>query len=294
MKSSIKKPRNQAGQLQGHWGDIVPPARDILHAMDALQFATRLARQAGTLLLEDFYRRDLQSGLKEDHSIVTDADLASDRLITNAIQAECPGEALLSEELQPAYSPPSPQNDAAVWIVDPLDGTSNFSLGFPLWGVLIARLVGGWPDTAVLYYPAVNELYSAQRGQGATMNGLPISVLPPDSSRPHAFFTCCSRTFRQYNIKIPYKVRILGSASYSLCAVARGMALLSFEATPKVWDIAAGWLLVQEAGGLVETLDGSQPFPLRPGLPYAHLSFPTVSAATPELLARAHAQIIPK
>ena len=76
--------------------------------------------------------------------------------------------------------------------------------------------------------------------------------------------------------------------------VARGVSLLAFEATPKIWDIAAPWLLVQEAGGVIETLDGSQPFPLKPDIDYARQNYPTLAAATSDLAIRAHQQIIPK
>lgn len=255
-----------------------------------LDFAAGLARQAGELLLSYYRPSGTRASLKADRSLVTEADLAADRLISRAIRDRYPQEALLSEELQPALGGEA----ACAWVVDPLDGTSNFSLGLPIWGVALARLAEGIPESAAICFPALGEMYTARRGAGAALNGERIQVKPPDPDMPAAFFSCCTRTFRRYEIDIRYKVRILGSASYTWCAVARGLALVGFEATPKVWDIAAGWLVVVEAGGTVMAHDGSQPFPLEAGLDYRGRNYPTLAAATAELAARAREQIRPK
>ena len=255
-----------------------------------LDFAAELARQAGELLLAYFKPSGMHASLKADRSLVTEADLAADRMISQAIRERYPQEALLSEELQPALG--SQVNCA--WVVDPLDGTSNFSLGLPIWGVALARLVDGLPVSAAICFPALGEMYTARRGAGAALNGEPIRVKPPDPDMPAAFFSCCTRTFRRYEVDLRYKVRILGSASYTWCAVARGLALVGFEATPKLWDIAAGWLVVEEAGGTIMTHDSPQPFPLAAGLDYRGRNYPTLAAATPELAARAREKIRPR
>lgn len=259
----------------------------------SLTFAVQIARSTGRLLLEYFNSAHLHTNRKADHSLVTEADIAADRLIKDAIQERYPDDQILSEELHPRYTPgdSSIHEKKAVWIVDPLDGTTNFSLGLHYWGVLIARIVSGLPQIAVMNFPRLNELYTAERGQGAYLNEAHIQVMPPDPDRPWTFFSCCSRTHSLYNISIPYKTRILGSAGYSLCAVAHGTALISFEATAKIWDISAGWLLVHEAGGVIETLDRSQPFPLESGIDYSRHSYPTLAAATPKLVANARQQI---
>jgi myo-inositol-1(or 4)-monophosphatase len=244
--------------------------------------------------MEHFRSTNLQTDLKKDRSVVTEADLAADRLIARAIKERYPKDHLLSEELQPEYSSEAGTQNVRIWVVDPLDGTTNFSLGLHLWGVSLARLVDGWPETAVLYYPAIEELYSAQKGQGTYLNGQRIQVYSPKDARPLSFFACCSRTYRRYHVNLPYKTRILGSATYTLCAVARGAAILGFEATPKIWDLAAGWLVVYEAGGTTEALTENKPFPVQPGCSYAQQSFPTLAAATPELIQQARHQITPK
>ena len=231
-----------------------------------LDFAANLARETGQLLVTQYTQTDRLTRLKADRSVVTEADLKADRLISKRLQESYPDDMLLSEELQPCFEGGVGKK---LWIIDPLDGTTNFSLGLQIWGVLIARLVDGWPELGVLHFPLLGETYTAERGQGAYLNNERIRVKPPDEHTHASFFACCGRTHRRYEVRVPYKPRILGSAAYSLCAVGRGMAIAAFEATPKIWDIAAGWLLVREAGGLVETYDESEPFPLLSGEEYA-------------------------
>lgn len=256
-----------------------------------LQFALQLALKAGELLTDFYQAHDSHAKVKIDHSIVTEADKAADRLISQSIQESYPQDILLSEEINPVLSS---EASNPVWIIDPLDGTTNFFLGLPIWGVSIARLVGGMPEIAVLNFPLLGELYHAQFDQGAYLNNERIRVKPPHPDQPAAFFSCCSRTNRRYSITVPYKTRILGSAAYGLCSVARGSAVLGFEATPKIWDIAAAWLLVNEAGGVIEIYSGSSPFPLIPGTDYSRQNFPTLAAPNHELITRARSQITPK
>ena len=262
--------------------------------MNPFNLALDLAQQAGDYLSDAFSRNHLgtflRTRLKPDHSLVTDADVAADKLITSGIREHFPDEPILSEELSPDLLDEQ-RNGKVIWVIDPLDGTTNFSLGLPVWGVLIARLVNGWPEMAVLNFPRLGELYTAQRGKGATLNGERIQTRLPDSTRPLAFFTCCSRTHRRYKVHIPYKTRILGAAAYSFCSVATGIALVGFEAAPKIWDIAAGWLLVKEAGGVVEPFEGPSPFPVQTGIAYAGQEYPTLMAANEEVAKKAREQI---
>jgi myo-inositol-1(or 4)-monophosphatase len=260
--------------------------------MDApLDFAVRTAKQAGELLQGYFRQGSLHARLKSDHSVVTEADLAADRLIEQTIHEAYPHDVLLSEELQPGFQPNAGET---VWIIDPLDGTTNFSLGLQIWGVSIARVVEGYTDIAAIYFPMLGEMYTAQRGLGAYMNGERLALGTGAQPKPASFFSCCSRTFRHYQVSVPYKARILGSAAYSFCTLCRGAALVVFDATPKIWDIAGVWLVVEEAGGIIETYDGIRPFPLRPGVVYERQVFTTIAAATPELVSRARRQIRPK
>jgi myo-inositol-1(or 4)-monophosphatase len=255
-----------------------------------LTFATQLAFQTGQLLRDSFRTTGYNIQYKADHSVVTEADLAADELISRAIRKHYPDEGLLSEELQPETT----HLNKAVWVVDPLDGTTNFSLGLPIWGVSIARLVDGWPTMTAIYFPMLDELYTAQKGEGSSFNNTPLHLTLEMVNQTTTFFACCSRTHRHFHITIPYKTRILGSASYNFCILGRGIALTTFEARAKIWDIAGAWLVVKEAGGEIETWDGSTPFPLLPGIDYRKCSFPVLAAPTPGLLAQARIQIQPK
>jgi len=259
-----------------------------------LEFAVRLARQAGDLLLGYFKKSDLSSSYKSDRSIVTEADLAADQLITNTIKDHYPDNLVLSEELSPVYLDQNTFTDNSLWIIDPLDGTTNFSLGLPIWGIILTRLIDGLPETAVINFPVLGEVFSVQKNQGAFLNQDRLEIRPNDPKQSRSFFSCCSRAYGYYQVDIPYKIRILGSAGYSMCAVARGSAIVSFEARAKIWDIAAPWLLIKEAGGAIETLDYSQPFPLQSGCDYSNQSFPTLAAINSEILSRARRKIIPR
>jgi myo-inositol-1(or 4)-monophosphatase len=258
-----------------------------------LSFAIHLARRTGELLINSYRVENLSTHLKTNGSIVTEADMAADRLITSSIRNCYPEDCLISEEHQTAFTQDGPLSDRDVWIIDPLDGTTNYSLGIPIWGVIITRLTGGFPEIAVLHFPVLDELYSVQRGCGAFLNNVRLQVQPPESKPKLSFFSCCSRTYKNYLVNVPYKTRIMGSAGYSMCAVAKGIAIVAFEATPKIWDIAAGWLLICEAGGVIETLDSSQPFPLKSGLDYSQKNYPTLAAVDLEVLRRTRAQILP-
>jgi len=246
---------------------------------DTLKFATHLAIQTGNLLRKYFNLAGLNATQKFDHTVVTDADLAADRLVTQAIRRQYPSDEILSEEtyheITDLHSP--------CWVIDPLDGTTNFSLGLAIWGVSIARLVDGVPYVGVLYFPLIDELYTTKRGAGAFLNRNRITTRAPDPKQPMSFFACCSRTFRNYSVDLPYKPRILGSAAYTFCMVARGAALLGFDAAPKVWDLAAAWLLVEEAGGTITTFEGPPPFPVWATSDFHKVNFPTLAAATPEV-----------
>jgi myo-inositol-1(or 4)-monophosphatase len=246
---------------------------------DSLQFTTTLALNVGNLLQAYYDPAGLPARQKADRTVVTEADLAADKLITNVLRENYPQDEIISEESSHMLA----DAGSSAWIVDPLDGTTNFSLGISLWGVSIARVVDGYPTIGVLYFPMIRELYTCKRGSGAYLNNKRITTKAPNPERPLSFFACCSRSYRYYNISIPYKPRIMGSGCYSFCMVARGAALLGLDAAPKIWDIAAVWLLVEEAGGKIAEFEGFAPFPLLASQDYSVTNFPTLAAATPDV-----------
>jgi myo-inositol-1(or 4)-monophosphatase len=242
---------------------------------DPWSFVVQLTLKAGNLLREIYKPTGMPAMVKSDHTVVTEADFAADKMITHEIKTNFPNDAIISEESTHRLE----NADSAVWIIDPLDGTTNFSLGISIWGVSIARIVNGAPTLGVLYFPMINELYTTRQGSGSYLNQKKIMVSAPNPAQPMSFFACCSRSFRNYDISIPYKPRILGSAAYSFCLVARGSALLGFDATPKIWDLAAAWLLVEEAGGVITAFEGSPAFPISADLDFGKANFPTLAAA---------------
>jgi myo-inositol-1(or 4)-monophosphatase len=247
---------------------------------DPLDFATNLALHTGDLLQKYYDPVGIHAILKPDQTVVTEADFAADNFITQQVKQHFPHDGILSEESSHFLDDPQ----TPTWVIDPLDGSTNFSLGLAIWGVSIARLVNGFPELGVLYYPCINELFTTRQGTGAYLNNKQISTRPPDPTQPMSFFACCSRSFRNYDINIQYKPRILGSSTYSLSMVARGSALLGFDATPKIWDLAAAWLLVEEAGGTISVFEGLPAFPISMGIDYSTTSFTVMAAATPKLL----------
>jgi myo-inositol-1(or 4)-monophosphatase len=251
---------------------------------DPLHFAAHLAQETGQLLLRYYQSPHTHSTLKPDRTVLTEADLAADSHITMTLRAQFPEEHILSEEGDTTYT------GGTTWVIDPLDGTSNFALGVHYWGVSIARIVAGWPALAALYFPVIGELYTARRGEGAHLNGTPLRTNSAPHPRPVAFFTCDSRVYRRYQVDIAYKARILGSAAYNFCALARGVSTLGFETTPRIWDIAASWLVLKEAGGALAAY-ADEPFPLQPGTNYKALPFPLLGAENEESLAQARKRI---
>lgn len=228
-------------------------------------------------MLQYFQPAGLHGQMKADRTPVTEADIAADRLINQAIRQNFPQDGIISEETNTHLE----GTESQVWIVDPLDGTANFSSGNPIWGVSIARAVDGLLQTGVLYFPVTGELYTAERGRGATLNG---QALQPQQEPLVKFFACCSRTHRNYRVNLRYKTRILGSVAYNLSLVARHQAYANLEVSPKIWDVAAGWLLVEEVGGAIEVIRGKSPFPAQPGIDYNQHRFSYLAAISPDFL----------
>lgn len=242
-----------------------------------LDFAHTLADQAAGRLLRWFGRAT--AATKYDGSFVTEADLEVDGFIREAVSARYPGHSLLTEENSQRF-------DGAefTWVVDPLDGTNNFAHGLPLWGISLALLHHGEPAVGVLEFPAIGQRWSAVRGQGAVWNGQPLRTQTPAELHGNHFCLIDARSFRLVDFSLRPKARLLGSAAYDLAAVSSGVAVGCCELLPKIWDIAAAWLVLAEAGAAVAPLFAGPPvFPLQPGVEYADRVFPLLAAASPAI-----------
>ncbi|HKW66219.1 MAG TPA: inositol monophosphatase family protein [Terriglobales bacterium] len=221
-----------------------------------------IAREAGALLMGYFHRR-VKVEYKGDVDLVTEADRASEALIAKRIRERWPGHNIMGEE-----GTRTEQGSEYRWYVDPLDGTTNFAHGYPVFCVSLGLEHKDERVAAVVFDPTREEMFSAEKGGGALLNGQAIQVSSignlaeclvatgfPSHKRhknPNIFF------YHQITLKT-HGVRRAGSAALDLCDVACGRFDGFWEFNLNPWDTAAGVLIVQEAGGRVSRFDG-QPF----------------------------------
>lgn len=224
------------------------------------------ARQAGALL-RVYWERGVVAEHKGDIDLVTEADRASEALILKALSERFPDHAFFAEE-----SGESDRTSSHVWVIDPLDGTTNFAHGYPQFSVTIALRIDDRTELGVTFDPVRDELYTAQRGRGAFLNGRPMRVsATPDLAHsllvtgfPYDRHTSEHNNVRQHNAFLMRAQGVLraGSAALDLAAVAAGRLDGFWEFKLSPWDMAAGGLLVEEAGGCVTDADG-EPLGLR-------------------------------
>ncbi len=229
------------------------------------------AREAGAGLMEDFTRlAGLDVRRKTRSDFFSEADLRAEATVRRVLSAAQPDFGFLGEEggLVPGRDPGS------TWIVDPLDGTTNFLTGVPIFAVNIALEQGGQVVAGVTYNPMQGELFWAERGHGAFLNGQPIHVsrrteladavlavgIPFQGKPRHEYF------IREMTRLMPNVagIRRLGAGAVDLAYVAAGRFDAYWEQSVSVWDIAAGVVLVEEAGGIVSDTAGN-PLDLRSG-----------------------------
>jgi len=229
-----------------------------------LNFAIETARDAGRVLLEKFGRIETITK-KGDINLVTEADLASEALIIERIRSHFPRHAILAEESGEAIVIGS--DSEYKWIIDPLDGTTNYAHGYPCFCVTIALEHNGEIVSGVTYDPTRDELFAAEKGRGATLNGKPIRV-----SATAELGNALLVTGFPYDFKIREKfarhltefllasrgVRRDGSAAIDMAYVACGRFDGFWEEGLNPWDVAAGKLLIEEAGGVVSYYDGAK------------------------------------
>jgi myo-inositol-1(or 4)-monophosphatase len=219
-----------------------------------------IARAAGAILME-FYHRRVRVEYKGDVDIVTEADRTSEKYIIGELKKHFPDHGVLAEE-GGGYEGRSGYR----WYIDPLDGTTNFAHSFPVFAVSMGLELDGEMVLGVVYDPTRNEMFAAEKGQGATLNGAPmrVSAIPtlkealvatgfPSQRRhvnPNIHF------YHQFNMN-SHGVRRPGSAATDLAYVAAGRLDAFWEFNLHPWDVAAGKLLVAEAGGTVSDSTGA-------------------------------------
>ena len=224
---------------------------------EVLAFSQAIARQAGALMLAELKR----SGGPQQHykqagqELVTEADIKVDRLICEAIARHYPDHQILAEESAPDLSALSSTN-TPLWIIDPIDGTVNYAHDHSHSAVSIAWLDGGQVQSAVVYNPFSDEMFSASRGDGAFLNDQKIRVGDKTDMRRVLFATGfpyikedMARLIRRLDIMLNHcaDLRRIGSAALDICWVAMGRLDVYYE-NLSIWDFAAAQLIAQEAG----------------------------------------------
>lgn len=213
-----------------------------------------LAKQIGEYQKSYFRSENIKMSTKStDVDFVTEVDLACDRMIVDQLAKWFPSDTILSEE-----QGLSKGTGKYTWIIDPLDGTTNFSIGHPIFAVSIARWKGKTPVFGVVYVPMLDELFYAQSGKGAYMNNDLISKKEPVEMGQAVLATgfpydrASAQNNNSENVaKMVPKVkgiRRLGAAAYDLCLVSAGVLDAYWELRLGWWDLAAGMLMITEAG----------------------------------------------
>jgi myo-inositol-1(or 4)-monophosphatase len=230
-----------------------------------LDQAVEIAREASALIAE-YAQRQLGFDLKGEHDLVTEADRASEKLIVERIRGAFPSHHIVAEE-GGSHEGTSEYR----WYVDPLDGTTNFAHGFPVYNVNIALERAGELIAGVTADPTRDEIFTAERGAGAFLNGRRIHVSKAARLTDSLAGTGFPSRKRHRNVNIHFfhqismsthGVRRAGAAALDLAYVACGRLDLFWEFNLNPWDMAAGVLMIREAGGVVSDMRGA-PFDMR-------------------------------
>ncbi len=230
-----------------------------------------LFKEVSKRQIKDF--GNISASNKSDGSLITSCDLWSDKTIVDGLAAIAPDEGVLSEEggkLIPSTK--------AYWVVDPLDGTTNFAAGIPYWSISVARFVNGKPQSSFLIIPTLKKKFVSIKGKGVWLNNQKID--PSRNNHQSECVSLCSRSIKilqkNPNSIFPGKIRLLGVSSLNLTSVAMGQTFGAIESTPKIWDIAAAWLLLEELNCSIEWLE-TDPLNLISGQNLSDINFPLIA-----------------
>ena len=233
-----------------------------------LKLAEDLARRAADISLRQLY--NAHTSLKHDHSVVTTTDHEIQSMIVREIGDTYPDHAICGEETAPtANARVAPSGTRYCWVVDPLDGTRNYVAKLPCFATSIAVLDHGVPIVGVVYEHNSRQLYSATAGGGAALNGhaTHVNELGIESDHllglPSSKDDMALRVGRAWHAKRGYICRNLGSTAFEMGLIASGAMSGMLGRRVKIWDIAAGALLIREAGGVITSPQGEALTPFR-------------------------------
>ncbi|MEW8624758.1 MAG: inositol monophosphatase [Candidatus Thiodiazotropha sp.] len=210
---------------------------------------------------------------KADGTIITQADLGCQQWLTDALRQQWPAIPLLGEEMTPAqHHQLLSNNDAGLWVLDPLDGTANFAAGFPHFSVSLALVQSGQVTQGVVYDPVRDECFSAEQGEGAWLNGSRLELTPSQSTLEECIAVV---DFKRLSpvlatalaVKPPFRSqRSLGSVALDWCWLAAARGQIYHHGGQSLWDYAAGRLIFAEAGGVFSAPEVSLSLEKRPAV----------------------------
>ena len=243
----------------------------MAHDPRLLATAIDIVLRAGEIQLAHF-NRDVRIDMKGAIDLVTEADLEVERMCRRILAERFPSHAILAEELSSEAGQGRPSDHC--WVFDPIDGTTNYAHGLPIFCAALGLEIEGRLEIAAVYDPTRRELFTAERGGGAYLNGAPLRVSAAASLIEALLVTGFPYSIHEESEEIlglfgefvrrARAVRRLGSAALDMAYVAAGRFDAFWEDSLKPWDVAAASLLVEEAGGVVTGTDGS-PFRVRSG-----------------------------
>ena len=243
---------------------------DYKNAVFVLATVIEIVLRAGDMQMKQF-GKSFKIDKKSSIDLVTDVDLSVEKMFRDIIQERFPEHGILSEEFGERIAPGASELGASsasgcCWVFDPIDGTTNFAHGLPFFCSSLSFEIDGRPEVAAVYEPIRKELFVAERGKGASLNGRPLKVSQSTTlidSLLCTGFPYDVHTSREELVGLfghflgrARAVRRLGSAALDLCYVAAGRLAGFWEQRLRAWDISAGSLIVEESGGQVTDLQG--------------------------------------
>ncbi len=219
-----------------------------------------VTESADAELVHRFTRVD--ASVKQDGSLITEADMAAQERIRQGLQAIWPQRLFLGEEMDKEQQAALlAQSGSGLWVLDPLDGTRNFAAGIPFFSVSLALIEQGEVTLGIVYDPMRRECFYAVRGQGAWMNGVPIKAPPAVNLNQATAIIDFKRLSPELSLRLaqqaPYSSqRSFGSVALDWCWIALGRGHVYLHGKQNLWDFAAGELILLEAGGFGCTLQG--------------------------------------
>lgn len=220
---------------------------DLQHVTE---IAIAIAQEAGAQVLAAYGSH--QGTIKYDGTLVTEADSAAEVLIRRRLKESFPEHAVYGEEMGLEGSRDNPW----IWYIDPIDGTSNYVFGIPIWGVSLGLVHDGRPVAGVFDMPPVRQTFWSWEGGGAFCNGRRLSPQRVREMRPTDLISVSSMRPRAYRLGFPQKPRCLGSAAHALAGMAAGQFVGMVHSNWRLHDLAAGLVMCREVGLKITTLNG--------------------------------------